>query len=77
MASEISIDTRSSAERITPEYREKRTAREAKREVLATQRIQASHETLLALGYVDENGKRLKKELPQDMQPGSDRALGE
>jgi hypothetical protein len=71
------IDTRSTAERITPEYRAARAARETKREVLATQRIQASHDKAVALGIVDQNGKRIKKDLPPDMQLDWDRSLGE
>lgn len=61
---------------ITPEYRAARAEREAKREVLATKRIRAAHEKAVALGIVDASGKRLRANLPADMQPGSDRDFG-
>lgn len=77
MIPEKPIDTRSTAERITPEYRAARAVRESKREILATERIQASRAKAVALGIVDQNGRRIKKDLPPDMQPGGDRSLGE
>ena len=61
---------------ITPEYRAARAEREAKREVLATKRIRASHEKAVALGIVDASGKRIRASLPADMLPGSDRDFG-
>jgi hypothetical protein len=39
-------------------------------------RIRASCERLKALGIVDKDGNRIKKELPADMQPGADRDFG-
>jgi hypothetical protein len=36
-------------------------------------RIRASVEKLIALGIVDKDGNRIKKELPADMRPGADR----
>jgi hypothetical protein len=39
-------------------------------------RIRRSVERLIALGFYDKNGNRLKKELPADMQPGADRDFG-
>jgi hypothetical protein len=39
-------------------------------------RIRASVERLIALGIVDKDGNRIKKELPADMQPGADRDFG-
>jgi hypothetical protein len=39
-------------------------------------RIRRSCERLEALGIVDKDGNRLKKELPADMQPGADRDFG-
>jgi len=39
-------------------------------------RIRASVERLIAMGIVDKDGNRLKKELPADMQPGADRDFG-
>jgi hypothetical protein len=40
-------------------------------------RIRRSVERLIALGFYDMDGNRLKKELPADMQPGADRDFGE
>ena len=39
-------------------------------------RIRRSVERLEALGIIDKDGNRLKKELPADMQPGADRDFG-
>ena len=39
-------------------------------------RIRASVEKLLALGIIDKDGNRIKKELPADMRPGADRDFG-
>jgi hypothetical protein len=39
-------------------------------------RIRASCERAIALGIIDKDGNRLKKELPADMQPGADRDFG-
>jgi hypothetical protein len=39
-------------------------------------RIRRSVERLIALGIVDKDGNRIKKELPADMQPGADRDFG-
>jgi hypothetical protein len=39
-------------------------------------RIRQSVERLIALGIVDKDGNRLKKELPADMQPGADQDFG-
>jgi hypothetical protein len=39
-------------------------------------RIRRSVERLEALGIIDKDGKRLKKELPADMLPGADRDFG-
>jgi hypothetical protein len=39
-------------------------------------RIRRSVERLIALGFYDKDGNRLKKELPADMQPGADRDFG-
>ena len=39
-------------------------------------RIRASVERLIALGIVDKDGNRIKKELPADMLPGTDRDFG-
>ena len=39
-------------------------------------RIRRSVERLIALGIVDRDGNRLKRELPADMLPGADRDFG-
>jgi hypothetical protein len=39
-------------------------------------RIRRSVERLEALGIIDKDGNRIKKELPADMQPGADRDFG-
>jgi hypothetical protein len=39
-------------------------------------RIRRDCDRLLAMGIVDKNGNRLKKELPADMLPGADRDFG-
>ena len=39
-------------------------------------RIRRSVERLIAMGFYDKDGNRLKKELPADMQPGADRDFG-
>jgi hypothetical protein len=39
-------------------------------------RIRRSVERLLAMGIIDKDGNRIKKELPADMQPGADRDFG-
>jgi hypothetical protein len=39
-------------------------------------RIRRSVERAIAMGIVDKDGNRLKKELPADMRPGADRDFG-
>jgi hypothetical protein len=39
-------------------------------------RIRRSVERAIAMGIIDKDGNRLKKELPADMQPGADRDFG-
>jgi hypothetical protein len=39
-------------------------------------RIRRSVDRLIAMGFYDKDGNRLKKELPADMQPGADRDFG-
>jgi hypothetical protein len=39
-------------------------------------RIHRSVERLVAMGFYDKDGNRLKKELPADMLPGADRDFG-
>jgi hypothetical protein len=39
-------------------------------------RIRRSVERAIAMGIIDKDGNRIKKELPADMQPGADRDFG-
>ena len=39
-------------------------------------RIRRSVERAIAMGIIDKDGNRLKKELPADMQPGADPDFG-
>lgn len=39
-------------------------------------RIRRSCERLIAMGFYDQDGNRIQKELPADMQPGADRDFG-
>jgi hypothetical protein len=39
-------------------------------------RIRRSVERAIAMGIIDKDGNRLKKELPADMLPGADRDFG-
>ena len=39
-------------------------------------RIRRSVERAIAMGIIDKDGNRLKKELPADMRPGADRDFG-
>lgn len=39
-------------------------------------RIHRTFAKAVALGIIDQNGNRLRKELPPDMQPGADRDFG-
>ena len=53
--------------------------KQPKREPLlegAAERIHAAVRELQKLGIVDENGKRIRSDVPEDMQEGSDRDFG-
>jgi hypothetical protein len=39
-------------------------------------RIRRSVDRLIAMGFYDKDGNRIKKELPADMEPGADRDFG-
>jgi hypothetical protein len=60
----------------SPEYLAEHEAVMARVREEGAQRIRRSCERLIALGIVDKDGNRLKKELPADMQPGADRDFG-
>lgn len=60
----------------SPEYLAEQEAIEKRVREEGAKRIRASVERLIALGIVDKDGNRLKKELPADMQQGADRDFG-
>jgi hypothetical protein len=60
----------------SPEYLAEHEAVMARVREEGAKRIRRSVERLIALGIVDKDGNRLKKELPADMQPGADRDFG-
>jgi hypothetical protein len=60
----------------SPEYLAEHEAIMARVREEGTKRIRRSCERLIALGIVDKDGNRIKKELPADMQPGADRDFG-
>jgi hypothetical protein len=60
----------------SPEYLAEQEALEKRILEEGAKRIHRSCERLEAMGIIDKNGKRLKKELPADMLPGADRDFG-
>jgi hypothetical protein len=60
----------------SPEYLAEHRALMARVLEEGGKRIHRSVERLEALGIIDKDGNRLKKELPADMQPGADRDFG-
>ena len=60
----------------SPEFLAEQEAIDKRVREEGAKRIRASVERLIALGIVDKDGNRLKKELPADMQPGADRDFG-
>lgn len=60
----------------TPEYLAEHEAVMARVREEGAKRIRRSVERLIAMGFYDKDGNRLKKELPADMQPGADRDFG-
>jgi hypothetical protein len=60
----------------SPEFLAEQEAIEKRVREEGAKRIRASVERLIAMGIVDKDGNRLKKELPADMQPGADRDFG-
>lgn len=60
----------------SPEYLAEHEAVMARVLEEGAKRIRRSCERLIALGIVDKDGNRIKKELPADMQPGADRDFG-
>jgi hypothetical protein len=60
----------------SPEYLAEQAAIDKRVREEGAKRIRRSCERLIALGIVDKDGNRIKKELPADMQPGADRDFG-
>jgi hypothetical protein len=60
----------------SPEYLAEQDAIEKRVREEGAKRIRRSVERLIAMGIVDKDGNRIKKELPADMQPGADRDFG-
>jgi hypothetical protein len=60
----------------SPEYLAEQAAIMARVREEGAKRIRRDCDRLLAMGIVDKNGNRLKKELPADMLPGADRDFG-
>jgi hypothetical protein len=60
----------------SPEFLAEQEAIDKRVREEGARRIRRSCERLEALGIVDKDGNRIKKELPADMQPGSDRDFG-
>jgi hypothetical protein len=60
----------------SPEYLAEHEAVMARLREKGAKRIRRSVERAIALGIIDKDGNRLKKELPPDMLPGADRDFG-
>jgi hypothetical protein len=60
----------------SPEFLAEQEAIDKRVREEGAKRIRQSVERLIALGIVDKDGNRLKKELPADMLPGADRDFG-
>jgi hypothetical protein len=62
--------------RFSPEFLAEQVAIDKRVCEEGAMRIRRSCERLEALGIVDKDGNRIKKELAADMQPGADRDFG-
>jgi hypothetical protein len=60
----------------SPEFLAEQEAIMARVREEGAKRIRRSCERLIAMGFYDKEGNRLKKELPADMQPDADRDFG-
>ena len=60
----------------SPEFLAEQEAIDKRVREEGAKRIRRSVERLIALGFYDQDGNRLKKELPADMQPDADRDFG-
>ena len=59
-----------------PEFLAEQAAIEKRVREEGAKRIRRSVERAIAMGIIDKDGNRLKKELPADMRPGADRDFG-
>jgi hypothetical protein len=78
-SAEVSSETKKPApatKTYSPEYLAEREALIERVLKEGEQRIRRSTDRLLAMGIIDKQGNRLKKELPADMLPGADRDFG-
>jgi hypothetical protein len=76
---ESAVDTPKTAyvkKTYSPEYLAEHRALMARVLEEGGKRIRRSVERAIAMGIIDKDGNRLKKELPADMQPGADRDFG-
>ena len=60
----------------SPEFLAEHEAVMARVREEGAKRIRRSVERAIAMGIIDKDGNRIKKELPADMQPGADRDFG-
>jgi hypothetical protein len=60
----------------SPEFLAEQAAIDKRVREEGAKRIRRSCERLIAMGIVDKDGNRIKKELPADMRPGMDRDFG-
>jgi hypothetical protein len=60
----------------SPEFLAEQEAIDKRVREEGARRIRRSVERAIAMGIIDKDGNRLKKELPADMQPGADRDFG-
>jgi hypothetical protein len=60
----------------SPEFLAEQEAIDKRVREEGARRIRRSVERAIAMGIIDKDGNRLKKELPADMLPGADRDFG-
>ena len=60
----------------SPEFLAEQAAIDKRVREEGARRIRRSVERAIAMGIIDKDGNRLKKELPADMLPGADRDFG-
>jgi hypothetical protein len=70
------LETMPAQKPFSPEYLAEREAIMARVREEGAKRIRRSCERLEAMGIIDKDGNRLKKDLPPDMLPDADRDFG-